>query len=86
LKNIFYLLNIMVEIASFDIFETVLARRTGSPYSGFMLLGKKAKKFSLIHCSPEAFAQIRQEAERRAFLNNGGLDSKVSLETIIFKR
>ncbi|RZM75685.1 HAD family hydrolase [Leptolyngbya iicbica] len=72
----------MVKIASFDVFDTVLTRTVGSPESSFLLLGKKLQQLSLIDCSAEAFARIRQAAEQRAFDNAGGLDSNVTLEQI----
>jgi predicted HAD superfamily hydrolase len=69
-------------LASFDVFDTVLTRLIGSPASSFYLLGQRLKNLSLIDCSPENFAKIRVEAERRAFKNAGGLDSKVSIQQI----
>jgi FMN phosphatase YigB (HAD superfamily)/uncharacterized membrane protein len=72
----------MVKVASFDVFDTVLTRTVGSPESSFLLLGKKLRELSLIDCSAEVFARIRQAAEQRTFDNWGGLDSKVTLEQI----
>lgn len=57
-------------------------RKTGSAQSSFLLLGRNLKKLSLIQCSAEAFAQIREDAERRAFDKVNGLNSNISLERI----
>lgn len=73
---------VMSRTASFDVFDTLLTRRVGSPESSFLLLGKRLRAKSLIACTAEAFARNRQDAEHRAFANAGGLDSSVRLETI----
>jgi FMN phosphatase YigB (HAD superfamily) len=70
------------EVASFDIFDTVLTRVVGTPHSSFLLLGNILKSHSLIDCSVEEFARARARAEHRAFHNAGGLDSEVDLEQI----
>lgn len=72
----------MTVISSFDVFDTILVRKAGSPESSFLFLGRKLKKLNLIQVTAESFALIREEAERRAFKNAGGLDSDVSLEQI----
>jgi FMN phosphatase YigB (HAD superfamily) len=72
----------MPQIASFDVFDTVLTRAVGSPYMVFLLLGRRLHRLSLIPCTPEAFAQARIEAQRRASRNAGGADSKVTLGEI----
>jgi len=72
----------MTVISSFDVFDTVLVRKSGSPESSFLFLGRKLKKLDLIQITAESFALVRAEAERRAFENAGGLDSDVSLEQI----
>lgn len=69
-------------VASFDVFDTVLTRAVGSPASSFLLLGNKLKSLELIDCSAESFARARAEAERRAFINAGGIDSGVTIEQI----
>lgn len=69
-------------IASFDVFDTVLTRKVGSPQSSFLILGRKLKRLDLVKCSPESFSLIRSDSEKRAFDKAGGLDSDVSLEKI----
>jgi len=61
----------MSEIASFDIFDTVLTRKTGSPQALFLLLGRRLVRMGLINHSAESFARARIEAERRAGANLG---------------
>ncbi len=53
-------------IYSFDVFDTVITRLTGSPEIAFLLIGKRLKKDNLISCSPESFARLRISSERRA--------------------
>ncbi len=72
----------MVMISSFDVFDTVLTRKVGTPKSSFLLLGRKLRQLSLINCTGEAFSLIRADAEWRAFEKAGGFDSGVSLDTI----
>jgi FMN phosphatase YigB (HAD superfamily) len=72
----------MKTVASFDIFDTVLTRKIGSPKSSFLILGRKLNQLGLIDCSAASFALIREEAEKRAFHNAGGLDSDISLHEI----
>jgi FMN phosphatase YigB (HAD superfamily) len=69
----------MPQIASFDVFDTVLTRAVGSPYMVFLLLGRRLHRLSLIPCTPEAFARARIDAQRRASRNAGGADSNVTL-------
>jgi predicted HAD superfamily hydrolase len=59
----------MIKINSFDVFDTVLVRVTGSPSSVFLLLGKQLANLSLIDCTPEVFARLRISAAHRAFAN-----------------
>jgi FMN phosphatase YigB (HAD superfamily) len=61
----------MKEIASFDVFDTVLTRAVGSPGSVFILLGRQLMNLSLISLTPQAFAHARIEAEKRAYKNFG---------------
>lgn len=72
----------MTKIHSYDVFDTVLTRKVGTPKSSFFILGRKLKRLNLIQCSAEAFSSIREDSERRAFKKAGGLDSNVSLSTI----
>ena len=71
----------MTQIASFDVFDTVLTRAVGSPSTVFLLLGKRLTNMSLIQCTPEAFARARIAAERRAYENASEAD-KVTLRQI----
>lgn len=59
------------QVHSFDVFDTVITRVTGSPEVVFLFLGKRLIDLTLIDCSPEAFARLRAEAERRARRNVG---------------
>jgi FMN phosphatase YigB (HAD superfamily) len=61
-----------VEVASFDVFDTLLTRAVGSPESAFLILGRWLSAHKQIDCSPEAFARARINAERRAYGNAHG--------------
>lgn len=61
----------MEEIASFDIFDTLLTRAVGAPESVFLLLGRQLSRQGLISGSAEAFARARIAAEGRAHHNLG---------------
>ncbi len=60
------------QIASFDIFDTVLTRRAGSPQKLFLLLGVRLRGQGKLNCSPQAFAQARVDAECRVGKNSPG--------------
>jgi FMN phosphatase YigB (HAD superfamily) len=60
-----------MQIASFDVFDTVVTRIIGDPKVIFLILGKNLLKQSLLACMPEAFARARIKAESRAFKNIG---------------
>jgi FMN phosphatase YigB (HAD superfamily) len=60
-----------MQIASFDVFDTVLTRVIGAPKSTYLLLGKQLASQSLINCTPEALAAARISAESRAYGNIG---------------
>jgi len=70
----------MTQVASFDVFDTVLTRAVGLPSTVFLLLGRRLTNMSLIQCTPEAFARARIEAELRAYKNVA--DGKVMLKQI----
>ena len=72
----------VTQVASFDVFDTVLTRRVGNPRSAFLLLGQRLANKGLIACSAEAFARHRTSAEVRSFRNAGGLDSTVDIDRI----
>ncbi len=61
-----------VEVASFDVFDTLLTRVVGAPESAFLLLGRWLAAHGRISCTPEAFARARIDAERRAYANARG--------------
>ena len=69
-------------VTSFDVFDTLLARRVGSPKSAFLLLGHRLRDLEVISCTAESFSRQRHAAEARSFANAGGLDSPTSLRTI----
>jgi FMN phosphatase YigB (HAD superfamily) len=54
---------------SFDVFDTVITRLTGSPDSVFLLLGKQLLRSRSISCSAEVFARYRISAERATLKN-----------------
>lgn len=59
------------QIYSFDVFDTLITRVTGSPEVVFLFLGKRLIGLNLIDCTAEAFARLRVEAERRTRRNVG---------------
>jgi len=59
-------------LASFDVFDTLLTRRVGTPESLFLLLGQRPAAAALLRCGAATFAQCRQDAERRARANRAG--------------
>lgn len=70
-------------LASFDVFDTVLTRVTGTPEGVFLLLGRLLSREGVISCSPQAFAAARDEAERRAYRNSP--TRQTTLEQIYFE-
>jgi predicted HAD superfamily hydrolase len=54
------------DIMSFDVFDTLLTRAVGAPSSLFLLLGRLPEVTRMTNCTPEEFARLRIEAERRA--------------------
>jgi FMN phosphatase YigB (HAD superfamily) len=63
-----------VELVSFDVFDTVIARRCGAPVNLFRLLAEKLRARELIALSPVAFELSRSQAEQRARHHKGGRD------------
>lgn len=51
------------KVSSFDVFDTLLTRRVGSPSAVFLLLGNYLWKQKIIKYSPEVFAHARVNAE-----------------------
>jgi FMN phosphatase YigB (HAD superfamily) len=60
-----------MQIASFDVFDTLITRVVGEAKSIFLLLGRQLAKQCLIECTPETFARARIQAEPLAFRNMG---------------
>jgi FMN phosphatase YigB (HAD superfamily) len=54
------------EVATFDVFETVLVRAVSPPQAVFDLAGRRAVEEGLLACSPQAFGRARAWAESRA--------------------
>jgi FMN phosphatase YigB (HAD superfamily) len=54
------------DIVSFDVFDTLLTRAVGAPSSLFLLLGRLPEVTRMTNWTPEEFARLRIEAERRA--------------------
>ncbi len=69
-------------ISSFDVFDTLLTRRVGSPSAMFLAVGLHLSRTGRLPCSAFAFAALREHAEQRAFQNAGGFDSRVTLDDI----
>ncbi len=61
-------------IASFDVFDTLLTRRVGSPNAVFLLLGKTLLKKGTIDCTAQEFAYSRQEAQNLSLSKAEGKD------------
>jgi predicted HAD superfamily hydrolase len=53
-------------VHSFDVFDTVVTRRVGSPIGAFLWLGRRLKEAGLCSYAPRTFAELRIQAERRA--------------------
>jgi FMN phosphatase YigB (HAD superfamily) len=60
------------KLISFDVFETLITRSTGSHEAEFFFIGQRLREIGLIQCSAEAFAQTRYDCEKRARRNNPG--------------
>jgi predicted HAD superfamily hydrolase len=60
-----------MQIASFDVFDTLITRVVGEAKAIFLLLGKQLANQCLIECTPETFARARIQAEPLAFTNMG---------------
>ena len=56
----------MTSIASFDIFDTLLTRRVGTPTSLFFILGDRAARSGLINITASTFRDLRVKAEEDA--------------------
>jgi FMN phosphatase YigB (HAD superfamily) len=61
--------NSPLQIAAFDVFDTVLTRAVGSPVAVFYLLGRRLSNQGLLNWPPEMFAVTRIQAEARAHDN-----------------
>jgi FMN phosphatase YigB (HAD superfamily) len=58
------------KLLSFDVFDTVVTRKSGDHRSVFLILGQELHKKGLISTSPEVFARQRDLFEYRARKNN----------------
>ena len=58
-------------VATVDVFETVLVRSVSPHQAVFDRVGERARAGGLVACSPYAFAQAREAAERRAQRRRG---------------
>ena len=56
----------MKQIASFDVFDTLLTRRVASPTSLFLILGHRAALGGLVQILPSVFREQRIKAEEEA--------------------
>lgn len=69
-----------MKVVSFDIFDTVLTRKVGSPSSLFIYVGQEAVRSGLIDSRPVDFANIRVEAEMR--VRKSTLQEEISFDAI----
>src|ERR1700756_3317361 len=60
-----------IKLVSFDVFDTVIARRCGAPESIFRIAGEKLRQRQLLSMSPAAFETMRMQAELRARQHKG---------------
>jgi FMN phosphatase YigB (HAD superfamily) len=60
-----------IDVLSLDIFDTLLWRTVPEPADAFVLLGQRLAEQGRLppHLTPEVFARLREEAERRARRN-----------------
>ena len=56
---------------SFDVFDTVIARRCGAPETVFRMVGVRLRASGLLAIGPEHFERARMEAERRLRKHHG---------------
>jgi len=54
-----------ITLVSFDVFDTVITRKSGTPETIFRRTGEKLRDQGLLDIPPRAFEQMRAEAERR---------------------
>lgn len=67
---------------SYDVFDTALVRRTGSPRSTHLHLGRRLVAAELLRGTPDEFARRRAQAEQAAFDAAGGPDAHVHLTDV----
>jgi len=60
-----------IKLVSFDVFDTVIARRCGAPTNVFRIVGRKLCERN-VFAFPHPFDSARCEAEQRAKHHNGG--------------
>ena len=54
---------------SFDVFDTVITRKTGEPSLVYLQLGIDVVRRGIVRCTPETFMRLRMAAESRARQN-----------------
>lgn len=52
----------MTRVASFDVFDTVITRQTGSPRQVFVVTGARLRDAGVVRVEPRAYAAVREEA------------------------
>src|SRR5215472_11056364 len=62
-----------IKLVSFDVFDTVIARRCGAPTNVFRIVGRKLCERN-VFAFPHPFDSARCEAEQRAKHHKGGRD------------
>ncbi|MDB6022892.1 MAG: hypothetical protein JWQ04_2749, partial [Pedosphaera sp.] len=60
-----------IKLVSFDVFDTVIARRCGAPATIFRIVGEKLVQRNLLAINPPAFQTLRVQAEKRSHRHKG---------------
>lgn len=68
----------MTGLRTFDVFDTLLTRRVGTPEGVFVALGNRLSCTGVIDCTPEVFARTRMAAEPLAVSVAGGQQATLS--------
>jgi FMN phosphatase YigB (HAD superfamily) len=69
-----------VKLVSFDVFDTVIARRCGAPTNVFRMVGEKLAQGRHLTITPLSFQKLRVRAEQRAHRHKG--NSEITLAEI----
>jgi FMN phosphatase YigB (HAD superfamily) len=67
-----------IKLVSFDVFDTMIARRCGSPKTIFRIVGGKLSQSGLISVNPFDFQKMRAEAEQQSRRHNGNRETSLA--------